>query len=296
MTAVAGVATLTTLGSLLRHVRATLEQANIADAALDARLIVEHFAGASRADTILDPGRVLDENRSASVMAALDRRLAGEPVHRIIGARAFYGLRLTLSPATLEPRADTEALVDLALPRLRGLCERLADVTVLDLGTGTGAIALALLAQENRLRVVGADVSGDALATAVFNADINGLSDRFLTLRSDWYRGIIGRFHMIVSNPPYIASSQIADLHREVRDHDPLAALDGGDDGLDAYRAIAEGAADHLQPDGVVAVEIGHDQSDTVPDIFANHGFRLVDSRRDLGGTVRALMFESLAA
>jgi release factor glutamine methyltransferase len=286
----------TSLAALLRHVRATLEQAGIADAALDARLIVEHFADASRADTVLDPGRQIDENRTAAVIAALDRRLAGEPVHRVIGARDFYGLRLKLSPGTLEPRPDTEALVDLALSRLGLLCDSHAEASVLDLGTGTGAIALALLDQEPRATATGTDISSDALATAAANADINGLESRFRTLRSDWYGGVAGRFHMIVSNPPYIASTRIAALQREVRDHDPRGALDGGDDGLDAYRAIAQGAFDHLQPDGVVAVEIGHDQADAVPAIFAAHGFRLAESRRDLAGTVRALLFESLAA
>lgn len=283
------------LGALLRHVRAALEQAGTPDAVLDARLIVEHATDTSRSDALLEPQRALTEAQVAQALAALERRLAGEPVHRVIGEREFYGLRLKLSAATLEPRPDTEALVDLALPRLRALCERHGGASLLDLGTGTGAVALALLGEEPRATATATDISADALATATGNADINGLGDRFTPLQSDWYHDVSGRFHMIVSNPPYIASSQIKTLQREVRDHDPLAALDGGEDGLDAYRAIADGAGDYLAADGLVAVEIGYDQAETVPAIFAARGFRLAESRRDLAGTLRAMMFERSA-
>lgn len=283
------------LGALLRHVRAGLEQAGMPDAGLEARLIVEHATGASRTDILLDPHRLPTLAQTALALAALERRLAGEPVHRVVGEREFYGLRLKLSAATLEPRPDTEALVDLALPRLRALCDRHGGARVLDLGTGTGAVALALIGEEPRATATATDISADALATAGGNADINALGGRFTPLQSDWFSAIAGRFHMIVSNPPYIASSQIKTLQREVRDHDPLAALDGGEDGLDAYRAIADGAGAHLAPDGSVAVEIGHDQAETVPAIFAARGFRLAESRRDLAGTMRALMFERLA-
>lgn len=284
------------LGALLRHVRGALERAGKPDAALEARLIVGHATGTGRSEALLDPGRAVPPARMARALAVLERRLAGEPVHRIIGERAFYGLRLKLSPATLEPRPDTEALVDLALPRLRTLCERHGGAAVLDLGTGTGAVALALVAEEPRAIATATDIAAEALATAAGNADMNGLGDRFRPVLSDWYGGVSGRFHMIVSNPPYIASSQIGTLEREVRDHDPRAALDGGDDGLDAYRAIAAGAGDHLAADGLVAVEIGYDQGETVPAIFGACGFRLVEGRRDLAGTLRALMFDRQAS
>lgn len=280
-----------TLGALLTHVRGALQEAGQAEASLDARLLVEHFTGATRADSILDPGRAVDPGQAGAVQAALARRLAGTPVHRIIGERDFYGLRLKLSPGTLEPRPDTETLVDLVLPAMRAAAERHRACRVLDLGTGTGAIALALLREEPRATVVATDISRDALATASANADMNGLSDRFRPLVSDWFDEVEGRFHIIVSNPPYIASQEIAALPREVRENDPLAALDGGADGLDAYRAIAGGAAQHLEPAGVVAVEIGHDQADSVPAVFAEQGFVLAHAAADLAGVARALMF-----
>lgn len=279
------------LGPLLRHIRAALVGAGRPDAALEARLMVEHFTGTTRADAVLDPDRAVAQDRMDAALAALDRRLAGEPVHRIIGARDFYGMRLALSAGTLEPRPDTEALVDLVLPHVKAVADRHGTCSILDLGTGTGAIALALLGQEPRAQAAGTDISGDALATAVANADMTGNAGRFLAVRSHWFSAIDGRFHVIVSNPPYIASNDVASLEREVRDHDPLAALDGGSDGLDAYRAIAAGAAWHLEENGIVAVEIGYDQSETVPAIFRSEGFVPAGAAHDLGGVLRALAF-----
>ena len=280
-----------TLGQLLLHVRKTLTGAGLAEAALDARLLVEHFTGTSRTDAITDPQRPVPAEAVEAILAALERRLAGEPVHRIIGAREFYGMRLVLSPGTLEPRPDTEALVDLVLPFVRAAADRHGACRILDLGTGTGAIALALLSQEPRARAIGADISDDALATATLNADMTGNAGRFQAVRSQWFDAIGGRFHIIVSNPPYIASNDILSLEREVRDHDPLAALDGGPDGLAAYREIAAGAAQYLEEGGVAAFEIGHDQSEAVAAIFAAAQFRPAGSARDLAGVVRALAF-----
>jgi release factor glutamine methyltransferase len=282
---------MTALGPLLRHVRTSLEQAGKPEAALDARLLVEHFTGTNRTDAITDPQRPVPEQSVEAVLAALARRIAGEPVHRIIGARDFYGMQLTLSPDTLEPRPDTETLVDLALPLVRAAIDRHGACRILDLGTGTGAIALALLSQVPGARAVGADISEDALATAVINADMTGNTGRFQAVRSHWYSEIVGRFHIIVSNPPYIPSNDVLSLEREVRNHDPLAALDGGPDGLAAYRVIAAGAVQYLEEGGIAAVEIGHDQSDAVAGIFAAEGLRSAGSASDLAGVVRALAF-----
>ena len=280
-----------TLAALLRHVRSGLAASGNSEAGLDARLIVEHATGAARLDFITRPELAVSTGEAASAMAMLGRRVAGEPVHRILGHREFHGLHLTLSRETLEPRPDTEALVELALPFVRDAAERHGECRILDLGTGTGAVALALLAGEKRARSVGAEISADALATAIRNADINGLSDRFDALASDWYSAVEGWFHIIVSNPPYIRSRDIDTLSPEVRLHDPRAALDGGDDGLDAYRVIAAGAAQHLGGGGIVAVEMGHDQERDVKAIFAGQNMAAAGSAADLGGHVRALAF-----
>ena len=280
-----------TLGPLLRHVRRVLEAAGVAEAALDARLIVEHATGATRTDLLLSPGRAVRPEGARAAAAMLERRLAGEPVFRILGHREFHGLRLALSPGTLEPRPDTEALVDLALPHVRAMAARHGACRILDLGTGTGAVALALLKEEPLATALATDISQDALATAAANADMTGMATRFRTVRSDWFEAVEGRFHLVVSNPPYIASNEVELLAREVREHDPRAALDGGPDGLDAYRAIAAGVERHLEADGMVAVEIGIGQAHAVEAIFARHGFRLAERAEDLGGVLRVVAF-----
>jgi release factor glutamine methyltransferase len=282
---------MSTLGALHREVRGRLVTAEIENAALDARLIVEHFTGTTRADAIADPGRVVGAEAEAAVRAAIRRRIAHEPVHRILGRREFYGLDLKLSPATLEPRPDTETLVDLCLPFLRERTAVRRNCRILDLGTGTGAVALALLSQIPGTTALGTDISAEALETALSNADISGLKSRFEGVVSDWFEAVDGRFTFIVSNPPYIRTRDIEALALEVRDHDPMKALDGGMDGLDAYRSIAAGAGRHLEEHGRVAVETGFDQRQDVIGIFEAEGFVLKGSAKDLGGNERALMF-----
>lgn len=281
----------TTLGALLAAARERLRQAGISDAALDARLLVEHFTRTTRADALSHPEQAVDASSGAAVEAALEQRLRGKPVHRIIGQREFYGLRLTLSPETLEPRPDTETLVDLVLKQARRDGGDDRPWRILDLGTGTGAVALALLSALPNARAVGADISAGALATAGLNANINGYGSRFATCRSDWFAGIEGRFDFIVSNPPYIREHDWQGLSQEVRDFDPRLALVAGADGLDAYRAIAEGSAPHLSLGGMVAVETGFDQKRAVTEVFTANGFDLRDAARDLAGRDRALIF-----
>ena len=217
-----------TLARVIAAARRRLAAGDIDDPALEARMIVEHFTGTGRADAIGAPWRVVEADAAAGIEDALERRLAGEPVHRIFGYRDFYGLRLRLSPQTLEPRPDTETLVDAMLPFLREIAKREGRCLILDLGTGTGAIALALASQIPQAVVTATDISEEALATAATNAADCGLADRFIPLHSDWFSAIGGKFHAIVSNPPYIPHEEIDGLQAEVRLHDPRQALDGG--------------------------------------------------------------------
>lgn len=277
------------LGEVLRHARARLSGAGIADAALEARLIVEHFSGTSRTDAISTPDRIVTQ--LPEIEQALNRRISGEPVHRILGFRDFYGMRLALSAETLEPRPDTETLVDAVLPFVHETAAREGTCRILDLGTGTGAIALALVTREARAVAVGVDVSDDALATAAANAAQLGVAAGFSTKKSSWFDEIDGRYHLIVSNPPYIPSKEIENLQEEVRNFDPRRALDGGPDGLDPYRKIASGAARHLEQGGRVGLEIGHDQRRDVSRIFEQAGYRLIAHHKDLGGNDRVLVF-----
>jgi release factor glutamine methyltransferase len=282
------------LGPLLRAARARLATAAVVDPALDARLIVEHCSGTTRTQAIADPGRTVDAGAIAAIDAALQRRTCGEPVHRILGYREFHGLRLSLSPETLEPRPDTETLVEAVLPFVKAIAARQGECRILDLGTGTGAIALALLSAVPALSATGVDISQGALATAMRNARELGLAERFTALESDWFEKVSGRYHVIVANPPYIPSGDIANLQDEVRDFDPHKALDGGADGLGPYRIIAAEAAAFLEVQGRVAVEIGHTQRQEVTDIFSAAGYGPAEVFCDLGGNDRVLIFERI--
>jgi release factor glutamine methyltransferase len=252
---------------------------------------VEHFSGTTRTQAIAEPGRRIEPAAIAAVDSALARRLAGEPVHRIIGFREFYGLRLGLSAGTLEPRPDTETLVEAVLPLVRATVARQGRCSILDLGTGTGAVALALLSAVADATATGVDVCDDALGTAMRNAAQLGLANRFTALKSDWFSKITGRYDVIVSNPPYIKSRDIEFLQAEVRGFDPHRALDGGNDGLDVYRILAAGVRGYLEAGGLVAVEIGSTQKADVTDLFRQAGFSLIEAYRDLGGNDRALVF-----
>ncbi|RNJ41990.1 protein-(glutamine-N5) methyltransferase, release factor-specific [Mesorhizobium erdmanii] len=280
------------LGPLLREARARLVAAGVGDSALDARLIVEHFSGTTRTQAIADPERTIDSNAIAAIDAALGRRAGGEPVHRILGYREFYGLRLSLSPETLEPRPDTETLVEAVLPFVKATAAREGTCRILDLGTGTGAIALALLSAVPAATATGVDISAGALATAARNAGELGLGGRFTTVQSDWFEKVSGRYHVIAANPPYISSRDIGNLQDEVRDFDPRLALDGGVDGLNPYRIIAAEAARFLEAESRIAVEIGHTQRNEVTDIFKAAGYASVAALRDLGGNDRVLVFQ----
>lgn len=284
-----------TLAGVLAAARRRLQEAGIAEAAGDARMLVAASLHLTPAELISEGARMLDAGEMMAIDRALERRAAREPVHRILGRRAFLDLELELSPETLEPRPDTEILVEALVAPARRIMAESGGCRILDLGTGTGAICLALLDLVPGAAGVGVDLSPGALETARRNADLNGVADRFETVESDWFSAVSGQFDIIVSNPPYIVRSVVETLEAEVRLYDPVLALDGGCDGLDAYRAIAAGAVSHLSPEGRVGLEIGYDQKDTVADLMAAEGFRLIEAVRDLGGNDRALIFERKA-
>lgn len=280
-----------TLAETMNRIRTRLAAAEIEDPAAEARILVGGLLGLSRTEFITQGDMPVAADDEARIDNAVSRRLAGEPPYRILGSRGFHGLELKLSQGTLEPRPDTEILVDAVLGALKS--RESEPLRILDLGTGTGAICLALLSQLPNARGTGADLSEDALRTAMENAVANGLGDRFETVQSSWFADISGRYDVIVSNPPYIRSEIIAQLDREVREHDPLLALDGGEDGLDAYRAIARNAKNHLSEKGLIAVETGFDQHDDVKTIFEKNSFAQVFALKDYGGNDRVQAFRS---
>lgn len=280
-----------TLAEVLAAARRRLADGGIADAAQDARALVSGILKLSSTAIFTEGARVLGDAEQAAVAAAVARRVAREPVHRILGHRAFSRLDLALSPETLEPRPDTEVLVDTLVPYAQKFVAEMGGCRILDLGTGTGAICLALLDLVPGMTGVGADLSSGALETAKRNADLNGVADRFEAVESDWFAAVTGAFDIIVSNPPYIVRSVVGMLDDEVRLFDPILALDGGEDGLDAYRAIAAGVGAHLRENGLVAYEIGYDQKDAVTAIMREKGFARIEAVADLGGNDRALVF-----
>ena len=280
-----------TLGQILAEARRRFEEAGLATAVTDARQLILHLLDLRPVDLITNDRRPLTADELALVEDGIRRRLNREPVFRIVGRRDFYGLELGLSKDTLEPRPDTEVLVDVVLPHLARISSSKGEARIIDLGTGTGAIALALISQVANCRAVGVDLSVDALETADANAKNLGLSSRFETVRSHWFESVDGRFDLILSNPPYIRSGVVGMLDPEVRLFDPILALDGGEDGLSAYRMIASQAVKHLEPGGLIGLEIGFDQKQDVIKIFQSSGFKLLESRQDFGGNDRVLVF-----
>lgn len=275
----------------MAEARRRFETAGLADPATDARVLICGLLDLSPTALLLDGDKAVAADLAARVEEAIVRRLAREPVYRILGRRDFYGLDLALSQGTLEPRPDTEILVDVILPHLRTMVAAGLKPKIVDLGTGTGAIALALLQECPEAEAMGIDISEDALKTAAANAERNGLSSRFTTRAGPWFERTFERFDLIISNPPYIRSDVVVGLEPEVTNFDPMAALDGGPDGLEAYRAIAAEALAHLEAHGLVGLEIGFDQRDDVTQIFEEAGFSLLEERRDYGGNDRVLVF-----
>jgi release factor glutamine methyltransferase len=276
----------TTIRAALRSASAELGAAGIEGARLDARLLLGHVLGREVWPHEEAPLGAEDEGR---FRAALGRRLAREPVSRIVGRRAFWTLDLQVSPATLDPRPDSETLIEAALDACDGAPPR----RILDLGTGTGCLLLAALAEFPEASGVGIDASAAAVSVAQANARANGLADRATIRAQDWADlDADDRFDLILSNPPYIAEAEIPMLAEEVRAHDPLTALVAGSDGLAAYRALAPVLARCLERRGLAILELGAGQGDAVAAIMAEVGLRERVRRRDLAGVQRALVLE----
>lgn len=279
----------TTRAEALRQVTHSLAAAGIGDN--DARFLVLDVLGLDGTDLLLAGTEPVGAAGAEALTRAVARRRAGEPVARIVGAWEFWGLPFALAPDTLVPRADTETLVEAALARLP---EGRSPATVLDLGTGSGCILVALLNERPRAFGIGLDRSEAALVQARVNARANGVGDRAAFVRASWSAGLAGAFDLIVSNPPYIPAAIIATLAPEVRCHDPMAALDGGADGLDAYRRIlAEVAAGpvRLAAGGTLLFEVGHDQAERVLALGRAQGLAPAGVTHDLAGHARVVAF-----
>lgn len=285
------------MGSLWRGWRDVLVPLGFDSAARDAKLLAAHALGYSVLDMATREQAPVSNQQIFALTELMQRRMRGESVARIIGEREFYGLLFTLDPATLEPRPETELLVELAIKTLP------PGGRLLELGTGTGCIPIAVLAHRSDARAIATDINARALEVAQHNGERHGVSKRIHWRAGSWFqalqfshdapdlpKGTAGeQFDLIVSNPPYIASAVIDTLAAEVRVFDPRLALDGGPDGLAPYRIIAEQAPRYLVPSGIVLVEIGFDQGEAVPALFRAAGFSDVRVHQDLNGLDRVV-------
>ncbi len=255
---------------------------------LDARLLLQGAAGLDRAGLMLREADVCPKETTDLFEGYISRRISREPVFRILGAREFHGLLFQLGSETLEPRDDTECLIEAVLEQLT---DQNGDYNFLDLGTGTGAVVLSLLSELPSAKAIATDISQGAIEVANSNAISFGFTDRLKLKQGSWFSPINGQFNFIVSNPPYIDREVMGKLAPEVLNHDPLIALDGGEDGLEAYCEIFKNAAVHLKPSGFLALEIGFDQLLSVTALAKTFGWVRRSHHSDLSGQARAVVF-----
>jgi release factor glutamine methyltransferase len=276
-----------TLRELLKRASEHLATRRTETAALDARLLLQAASGLRHEEIVAEPDLVLPTDTAVRFWSLIERRRTFEPVSRILGNREFYGRSFRVTPDVLDPRADTETLIGAALALAKGK----GPLRVLDLGTGSGAIVVTLLAELQGITAVASDLSAAALQVAKGNAKALGVAERVSFVQANWFDRVDGRFDLIVSNPPYIALGDIAGLAVDVREFDPPKALDGGPDGLEAYRRIAGGAGSHLSPKGHIILEIGEGQENAVNNLFTGQGFVRESRHFDLAGHIRCLAF-----
>lgn len=276
-----------TLVSLWTDVRKRLEAAGVDTPVLDARLLLEAGAGVSRLEIVTDPRRAVTEAQVNAVDAMTQRRESREPVSHIIGRKHFWTLDLAVNANVLTPRPETEFVVEAGLQELLP-----ADAAhrVLDLGAGSGAIILALLKERPNATGIAIDVSAKALEVLRRNAGALGVADRLAIRQCDWANGVDERFDLVVSNPPYIPTGDIQGLAPEVSRFEPWLALDGGQDGLDAYRTIAESLPRLLRSGGAFALEVGLSQAESVSGLLREAGLTVAEPRRDLAGIPRVVV------
>lgn len=269
--------------TLLTEATTSLESVGIESARLDAEVLLAHACGIARA--MLLSGIVVSTESATRFRAMLGRRMSREPVAYIIGAKEFFSLDFEVTPAVLIPRPETELLVEAALEFVASA----HDCNVLDIGTGSGAIAIALAFNAPKTTIDATDISPDALAVARRNAQRHRCEDRVRFLEADLFPSDPSRFNLIVSNPPYVAATALMTLQPEIRQHEPHTALIDGSDGLEFYRRIAVSSRERLKSGGAVMVEVGAGQAPEVEALFRRAGFSNIDAIRDLARIERVI-------
>jgi release factor glutamine methyltransferase len=276
-----------TLRDIVARVAERLAAAGVETARGDAWLLLAAATGRQRAHLMAGGAQALTASEEARLDQLVCRRAAREPMAYVLGEKEFWSLPFRVSPAVLIPRPETETVVEAALAQV---CDRRAPLRLLDLGTGSGCLLLALLSELPQATGLGVDVGGEALGVARANAERLGLAPQARFEQRSWGVGLDGIFDLIVSNPPYVGAADLNRLEPEIRDFEPQLALIAGPDGLDAYRALLPDCARLLAEGGSVALEIGQGQGDAVAALLAGHGLAVVDRRPDLAGIERCLV------
>ena len=264
---------------LLSDVTLKLSISEIDNAARDARILVAHALGIPKSQLALNTNENVPEETRSSLEKLISRRINREPIAKILGKRQFWGRTFFINEDVLDPRGDTETLIDYVIDR--------PVRSVLELGTGSGVIAISLACEWKEVNVVATDISEAALLVAQKNAKNFDVEDKIDFLKSDWFEAIEGKFDLIISNPPYIGLSEISEISREVLNYDPELALFAGSDGLEAYQRIIPYLIKFLKPKGIVVLEIGASQSESVTTLMHFSGFSEVKTFKDLAGKDR---------
>lgn len=271
--------------TISRLVTKRFKEADLLSPQEDARELIQAITGFSVTDFILRGHETVSVEKHIQLLNFIDRRIAGEPVDNILGYREFYGRRFNVNTNVLSPRGDTETLIRCSLDAI----DTIQAPIILDVGTGSGAILITLLAERESAKGLGVDISDLALEVARDNAKMLGVTDRTLFLQSEWFANVTQRYDLIVSNPPYITNAAMKELNKDVLNYDPDIALRGGESGLEAYEVIIRDAQNYLKPKGALWVEIGYDQGAAVQSLFENNGFSSVTCVKDLSGHDRCV-------
>jgi release factor glutamine methyltransferase len=274
---------------MLIEAAAYLKEQGISSHKLDARLLLQHVLNQPTEFLLREPDHQCTQDQIATYEQLLHRRAEREPVSKIIGVREFWGLPFKVTQDVLDPRPDSETLIEAVRNTLPDSNQ---VYYILDMGVGSGCLLLSLLKEYPQATGVGVDMSSAALAVAQHNANALGLTQRVQFMQTSWGQDLTGQFDIIVSNPPYIPHQIIETLEQEVKQFDPVSALDGGEDGLDCYRQLAPEIVRLLKPDGYVFIEIGQGQERDVESIFENSGLKILSWKKDLQGIARCGVFQ----
>lgn len=278
------------VGEAQRACVSSLKESGLDEPVIESRVLVGFVLGGGPERVLADRDNTLTTDQASLLADLLSQRCHWVPMAHIVGMREFWSLPFKVTPATLVPRPDSETIVEAALDHAPPLPER-----ILDLGTGTGCLLLAVLSEWPDATGVGVDASADALNVAQENAQSLNLSGRVRMVHADWTQpnwvdALDGPFDVVISNPPYIPTRDIEDLESEVKNHDPMSALDGGASGLDAYRILTGAMPDLLRPGGIVVFEVGIGQASDVAKMLTENGLDVLEQRTDLGGILRAVV------